>query len=372
MKRAKMQVKMKRATKEEKRQRRSLNLFFSLVIFGVIWASILIASLAVWLLLYFGVYPNQTEAVMDNVNNAYSLVLLTGGISLVIGSAVALLLTKFPLNPISRFVIHVNRLADGDYGTRLVYRNSVANMAAFKPIVESMNKLAEELQNTEILRSDFINNFSHEFKTPIVSIAGFAKLLRHGNLNEEQREEYLAIIEEESMRLSYMATNVLNLTKIESQTILTDVTTFNMSEQIRSSLLLLEEKWSKKQLEIDVALEEYEITANEEMLKQVWINLFDNAVKYTPEQGSIKARIEEADGKLSVTISNTGSTIEPETLERIWNKFYQGDKSHSSPGNGIGLAIVKKITELHGGEVGVTSADGVTEFRVTLPTDRGA
>ncbi len=366
-----MKIKRTKRTAAEKKQRRSLNLFFSLVVFGVIWVSILIAALAVWLLLYFGVYPNRTEAVMDNVNNAYALVLLTGGISLVIGSAIAFLLTKFPMNPISHFASHVNRLAAGDYATRLTYRNSIANMAAFKPIVESMNKLAEELQNTEILRSDFINNFSHEFKTPIVSIAGFAKLLRRGNLDEDEREEYLSIIEEESMRLSYMATNVLNLTKIENQSILTDESHFNVSEQIRSSILLLEEKWSKKEIEIDVDLEEYEIVANEEMLKQVWINLFDNAVKYTPERGKITARICEEDGNLSVNISNTGSTIEPEALDKIWNKFYQGDRSHSSPGNGIGLAIVKKITELHGGEVGVTSKDGVTVFTVTLPTRRG-
>ncbi len=364
-------MKLKRASNEERKQRRSLNLFFSLVVFGVIWVSILIAALLVWLVLYLGFYPDHTAAVMENVSNAYSLVFLTGGISLVIGSAVAFLFTKFPMNPISRLASHVNRLADGDYGARLTYRNSVANMAAFKPIVESMNKLAEELQNTEILRSDFINNFSHEFKTPIVSIAGFAKLLRRGNLDEKQREEYLAIIEEESMRLSYMATNVLNMTKIENQSILTDLATFNVSEQIRSSLLLFEEKWSKQQIEIDVDFEEYEITANEEMLKQVWINLFDNALKYTPDGGRIKAQIGSTGENLSVCISNTGSTIEPESLDKIWNKFYQGDRSHSAKGNGIGLAIVKKITELHGGEVSVTSGDGVTAFTVTLPVTRG-
>ncbi len=366
-----MKIKRTKRTAAEKKQRRSLNLFFSLVVFGVIWVSILIAALAVWLLLYFGVYPNRTEAVMDNVNNAYALVLLTGGISLVIGSAIAFLLTKFPMNPISHFASHVSRLAAGDYATRLTYRNSIANMAAFKPIVESMNKLAEELQNTEILRSDFINNFSHEFKTPIVSIAGFAKLLRRGDLDERQREEYLSIIEEESMRLAYMATNVLNMTKIENQSILTDLATFNVSEQIRSSLLLFEEKWSKQPIEIDVDFEEYEITANEEMLKQVWINLFDNALKYTPDGGRIRAQIDGDGENLSVCISNTGSTIEPEALDKIWNKFYQGDKSHASPGNGIGLAIVKKITELHGGAVSVTSEDGVTAFTVTLPATRG-
>lgn len=361
-----MKIKRTKRTAAEKKQRRSLNLFFSLVVFGVIWVSILIAALAVWLLLYFGVYPNQTEAVMENLNNAYALVLLTGGISLVIGSAIAFLLTKFPMNPIGRLASHVNRLADGDYEARLVYRNSIANMAAFKPIVESMNKLAEELQNTEILRSDFINNISHEFKTPIVSIAGFAKLLRRGNLNEAQREEYLCIIEEESMRLSYMATNVLNLTKIENQAILTGVTCFNLSEQIRSSILLFEEGWVKKELDIEIGLDEYEIFASEELLKQVWINLFDNAIKYAPEHGCVRVQIEGGEDTLSVSVSNTGG-IDAGALPKIWNKFYQGDKSHSAPGNGIGLAIVKRIVELHGGTVSAENRDGMAVFTVTLP-----
>lgn len=151
--------------------------------------------------------------------------------------------------------------------------------------------MAEELENTQMLRSDFINNFSHEFKTPIVSIAGFAKLLRRGNLTDAQKEEYLAIIEEESLRLAAMATNVMNLTKVENQTILTDLTTFNLSEQIRACVLLLEEKWSRKELDLDLEFPEYTIRANEELLKQVWINLLDNAIKYSPNYGEIGVRI---------------------------------------------------------------------------------
>lgn len=361
-----MKKKLQKRSAAERKQRRSLYLFFSLVTFGIIWMSIIIAALLMWLFIYFGVYPSP-EAIVENVTSMYSLVLLTSGISLIVGSAAAFLITKFQMNPITHLVAHVNKLAGGDFGARLKYRNSVANMAAFKPVVESMNKLAEELQNTEILRSDFINNFSHEFKTPIVSITGFAKLLRRGNLTDEQREEYLAIIEEESMRLSTMATNVLKLTKIENQSILTDTTCFNVSEQIRSSILLLEEKWSKKQIDLDIVFDEYKITASEEMLKEVWINLLDNAVKYTTDGGSISVRLVRREGKIVASFSNTGSTVEPETAKKIWNKFYQGDKSHSSTGNGIGLAIVKKVVELHGGEVSVVSRDGITTFTVVIP-----
>ncbi|MBQ9718050.1 MAG: HAMP domain-containing histidine kinase, partial [Clostridia bacterium] len=188
---------------------------------------------------------------------------LTVLVSLVIGSTAAFLTTKYSMDPVGRLVTHINRLASGDYRTRLSDKDFLAGTPAFQSVTESFNKLAEELQNTEMLRSDFINNFSHEFKTPIVSIAGFTKLLKRGNLTEEQQREYLDIIEEESLRLSAMATNVLNMTKIENQTILTDTTTFNVSEQIRSAILLLDEKWDRKHIELSADFNEYTITGNE-------------------------------------------------------------------------------------------------------------
>ena len=240
-------------------------------------------------------------------------------------------------------------------------------MPAFAQISDGFNKMAQELQNTEMLRSDFINNFSHEFKTPIVSIAGFAKLLKRGNLTQRQREEYLDIIEEESMRLSDMATNVLNLTKVENQTILTGQSTFNLSEQLRASILLLERKWSKKNLQWQLEFGEYRITANEELLKQVWINLLDNAIKFSPEGGTIAVRITEQGGTLAVSVRNAGAAIPQPEQEKIFRKFYQADESHSSEGNGIGLAIVKRVTELHRGTVVVRSGNDETTFTVTLP-----
>jgi len=354
-------------TLEERRQRRALNLFFSIVIFAIIWVSILLAAAIVALLIRFGVYPYHEVAAFEHTGNAYSLMWITVLVSLVIGSTSAFLTTKYSMNPVGRLVTCINRLAAGDYQTRLEPKGFLSGTSAFLPVTESVNKLAEELQNTEMLRSDFINNFSHEFKTPIVSIAGFTKLLKRGNLTEEQRREYLDIIEEESLRLSAMATNVLNMTKIENQKILTDKTTFNVSEQIRSAILLLDEKWDKKQIELSADFGEYTITGNEEMLKQVWINLLDNAVKFTPDFGSVRVDLAASEKHLTVSIANTGSTIPPEKLTKIWNKFYQVDESHASAGNGIGLAIVKKVTELHGGTVRVTSENELTSFTVTLP-----
>lgn len=169
------------------------------------------------------------------------------------------------------------------------------------------------------------------------------------------------------MRLSYMATNVLSLTKVENQTILSDVSDYNLSEQIRSCILLLENKWSKKDIELQLEFGEHTISANEELLKQVWINLLDNAVKFTPDGHTIQVRISELENSITVVVMNTGSEIPKECQAKIFNKFYQADESHSSQGNGIGLAIVKRITELHGGKVSVTSENEVTAFTVELP-----
>jgi signal transduction histidine kinase len=265
----------------------------------------------------------------------------------------------------------MNRLASGDFRVRMQFGRPFGNHPTFIELTDSFNKLAEELQNTEMLRTDFINNFSHEFKTPIVSIAGFAKLLKKGNLTEEQKIAYLDAIEEESLRLSYMATNVLNLTKVENQTILTDVTSYNLSEQLRASVLLLEGKWTKKEIDLCLDFEEYTIEANEELLKQVWINLIDNAVKFSPMGGAVVIGISELEDRLCVSIGNTGQPIPPDKLPRIFNKFYQADESHASEGNGIGLAIVKRVVDLHGGEVHVSSNGDMTVVTVELPKAQG-
>lgn len=192
-----------------------------------------------------------------------------------------------------------------------------------------------------MLRSDFINNFSHEFKTPIVSIAGFAK---HASRKPYGRtkEEYLEVIEEESLRLSAMANNVLNLTRVENQTILTEVARFNLSEQIRGAVLLLAEKWTPKNLYMDMQFGEHMICANEELLKQVWINLLDNAIKFSDPNGTVSVDISDGSECLSISVSNHGKDIPKDRIAHIFNKFYQADESHSSEGNGIGLAVVKK------------------------------
>ena len=289
-------------------------------------------------------------------------------ISVVLGAMITAFSSLIFLRPVNRLISQMNRLAQGDFRARLTFGKPLSDHPTFRQISMSFNKMAQELENTEMLRSDFVGNFSHEFKTPIVSISGFAKLLKRGGLTEAQRQDYLTIIETESLRLAAMATNVLDMTKVENQTILTDVTRFNLSEQIRGCLLLLlEGKWRNQEVEFSLEFGEHMIMANQELLKHVWINLLDNAIKFTPQGGTVGVEIQERGEALAVTVRNTGSRIAPDQLEKIFHKFYQADESHSAEGNGIGLALVKKIVQLHEGEVSVESGDEDTAFTVTLP-----
>ena len=349
--------------REKKQQHFGLLLMFVLVLFASGLVNFGITTLAVYLLVQKGVLQFAADVVPD----AGRLMLFNMALSVPVCLLVSAAASKFPLKPIRSLIDGMDRLASGDFKTRIRVGRIMRRYPTYVAVAESFNKMAEELENTELLRSDFINNFSHEFKTPIVSIAGFAKLLKRGNLPKTEQEQYLNAIEEESLRLSTMATNVLSLTKVENQAILTDVRPYNLSEQIRACMLLLESKWSKKDIELELDFGEYMIHANEELLKQVWINLLDNAVKFTPDGHTIQVRITEDGETLTVEVRNTGSQIPAESQGKIFQKFYQADESHASQGNGIGLAIVKRVTELHGGRVSVSSEHDVTAFRVELP-----
>ena len=348
--------------REKSRSYFSLTLLFAVLIFVVLFAAIAFATALVYLFSATGVISGQDEEI-----SLGTVLLCMIGFSIIFGATFSLLLAQIPLSPMKRFVRHMNALADGNFNTRLKFNGALSNHKLIKEIENSVNKLAEELEKTEMLRGDFINNFSHEFKTPIVSIAGLARLLNNADVSEEDRHRYLSAIEDESRRLATMATNILNLTKVESQSILTDITSFNLSEQIRSSVLLFENKWERKQLELELEFDEYTIFANEELLKEVWINLIDNAVKFSPRNGALAITINDLGEKYCVSVANTGSPIPDEAKESIFKKFYQIDKSHSSEGNGIGLAIAYKIVQLHNGEISTGYSDGMVVFTVTLP-----
>lgn len=350
--------------KKERKHRKTMTWTVLLYIFGIIVISVVLSFIIVLLMLRFQMISMKFEGA----RNQQTILLLTMMIvTLVTGFIIINLSGRVLLNYINQFISHMNRLASGDFKVRFQTQGIFRRHPTIREIEKSFNNMAAELENTQILKKEFINNFSHEFKTPIVSIAGFTKILKHGNLSVEQSQEYLNIIEEESLRLAKMATNVLNMTKVENQVILTEITEFNLSEQIRSSILLLENTWMKKNIEFSLEFEEYQICANEELLKQVWINLIDNAIKFSQEYGLIVVKICSEDMNYRVAISNYGDEIPEKSRKKIFDKFYQSDESHSLEGNGIGLAIVKKVIELHNGEVEVDCRNGITTFAVVIP-----
>ena len=357
---------MKQQTKKQRGERRALTLLFASFVFATLLVVVLVSGAVLLLLVRTGALPTQNY----DPRSGYLLIGLMILFSALMGAVLTVFASRLLTRPVNTIINGMNRLASGDYKARIHFTSALARQPVVAELTDSFNTMAAELEGTELLRSDFINNFSHEFKTPIVSIAGFAKLLRHGGLSPQERDEYLAIIEDESMRLSAMATNVLNMTKIENQTILTGVTRFNLSEQLRNCVLLLERNWTEKSLELDLEFDEYMIDGNEDLLRQVWMNLLGNAVKFTPPGGTVRVSAQESGGMLTVSVSNTGSSIPPDKLETIFRKFYQADESHAAEGNGLGLPIVRSVVRLHGGAVFADSRDDYTTFTVRLPASQ--
>ena len=288
----------------------------------------------------------------------------TGMVSILIGVLLTLVLSYFALRPVSRLIAAIHAVAGGDFHTKI----DLKHPKEFRELSESFNQMTAELAGIEMLRSDFINNFSHEFKTPIASVMGFAKLMKKKDLSENDREEYLDIIISECRRLSSLSSNVLNLSKVESISVLTDTSRFNVSEQIREAILQLEQKWEEKKIRFDLNLEDCRISGNPDLLKQVWVNLIDNAVKFSPEGGRIRIRAYHTDSLFYFMISDAGPGMDLRTQEKIFDRFYQADLSHSSEGNGLGLPLVRRIAALHRGAVNVSSSPGKgSEFTVVLP-----
>jgi len=298
---------------------------------------------------------------LDSMTKAIPVVLSSLSI-LPFGIGAGIFFLRYPMRPVKKLVHAMNRLAEGHFDERLNFGET----GPMGELADTFNTLASELQSTEMLRSDFVNNFSHEFKTPIVSIHGFATLLQQEPLTPKQRD-YVDVIADESMRLASMATNVLNLSKVENQSILTTCHEYNLSEQLRKCILLLEKKWVAKDISFDADFEEHDICADAELMKQVWVNLLDNAIKFSPEGSEIGVQIISQPDCMEVSITNHGAMIPPKDQKRLFDKFWQGDTSHASQGTGIGLSVVKTIVELHKGKVKVRSSKAETTFTVVLP-----
>ena len=285
--------------------------------------------------------------------------------SIIIGSALAAVLSTRILSPLRETINASRKLGEGDFSVRVHSDHGILEVAEMQT---SFNHMAEDLEKLEIFRKDFINNFSHEFKTPIVSIRGFAHQLRYEDLPPDKRAEYLEIICKESDRLTHMASRILTLSQYENLSIVTDKTSYDLDEQIRDCILLLEKQWDEKGLELDIDLDEVRCYSNEEMLSQLWVNLLGNAVKFTPSGGTVGVSLRQSGENVTVKVSDTGEGIPEEIRSRIFDKFYQGDTSHKSEGNGIGLTLVRRIVELCGGSITVEGrTGGGTVFTVVLP-----
>jgi len=335
-----------------------LSLKFSVMIFIILCLAGFISALIMHVVVKLGILPN--DMIADS--RVVPIILLVTCI--IIGTILSIVASRSAIKAAEQFIEASSRLANGDFTARIEGKG----LSEFRRMAENFNHMAKELGSIEVLRSDFINNFSHEFRTPIVSIKGFAEILKYDDLTVEEREEYLNIVIEESSRLASLANNVLEASKLDQQSILTNKQIFNLGEQIRQCVLLLDAKISEKDINLDLNIHDYKVEGNKDMMSQVWINLLDNAIKFTPQKGSIHLYMKREDDKIKIEIQDTGCGIKQEAVAKIFDKFYQADMSHATKGNGLGLSIVKKIVELHGGSIACESEwlKGTT-FMLLLP-----
>lgn len=270
--------------------------------------------------------------------------------------------------PVKKILSATGRITQGDFSVRIEPENRHGWASEFDAIIEDVNKMAEELSGIETLRTDFIANVSHELKTPLAVIQNYATMLSAPDLTEEKRVEYAETVKSASRRLSDLITNILKLNKLENQQIFPEVVQYNLGEQLCECLLTFEDAWEKKNLDIntDIALDVM-IKSDRELLTLVWNNLFSNAIKFTSDGGKISVVLKEQDGKAEVTVTDTGCGMTPEVGRHIFEKFYQGDVSHAAQGNGLGLALVKRVIDITGGEISVESTAGLgSAFKVTI------
>ncbi|MBS7114333.1 MAG: HAMP domain-containing histidine kinase, partial [Ruminococcus sp.] len=286
-------------------------------------------------------------------------------VSVIIGTCISAAVASKIVRPVREVKKAMHRVEKGDFSQRLEVTGFNGEI---DELIESYNKMAQELGGIEMFRENFINSFSHEFKTPIVSIQGFAKQLKKENLSEEKKQEYIDIIISESRRLTNLSSNILMLSKLENQQIITDKTSFSLDEQIRNCILLLEKQWTAKDISFDIDMQEIQYTTNAEMLSQVWVNIIGNAIKFSPEGSSIRVKLFKEGDVITAEITDRGIGMDQQTISHIFERFYQGDRAHASEGNGLGLPLVKRIVELCNGNIRVESQYGKgTNFIVTLP-----
>lgn len=342
--------------KKKRNVRSSLRLRFILICMSQLVLVAALSELAGWAFRHwFGVTPELPIFVWAMVFSG------------TIGVAVTNHMTKMLIDPIAKLRSAMREVADGDFKVEAKCESRIQDV---QDIYDSFNSMVRELSTTETLQTDFISDVSHEFKTPINAIEGYASLLE-GEPSPEEQRAYVEKILFNTRRLSALTGNILLLSKLSNQSILPQKTQFRLDEQIRQAIVALEQKWSEKELGFEVELAETPFFGYESLLPHVWTNLIGNAVKFSPKGGEIRIKMMRTEGAVVFTIEDDGPGIVPGDEEHIFTKFYQSESSHGMEGNGLGLALVRQIVEMSGGSVDVRNLEaGGCRFTVRLPLEQ--
>lgn len=284
-----------------------------------------------------------------------NVLVLTGALTLLDGVRRNRLIDR----PVRRILDAAERLMQGDFSVRIAPVQTLGSHNRLDEIAACFNRMARELSGTETLRTDFIANVSHELKTPLAVIKNYAAMLEAPELPQAQRIAYAQVIGDTSRRLANLISDILRLNKLENQQIFPAFTEFDLSEQLCACLLAFESAWEEKELDIETAIEDgVRAYGDAELLSLVWNNLFSNAVKFTGRGGRISVRLAQEGSQAVVTVADTGCGFGSDVGMHIFEKFYQGDASRATQGNGLGLALVRRVVDIHGGEIAVSSAPG--------------
>ncbi len=334
---------------------------YKFVIFFLLIAFVVTCTM--YLFLHFMEYTD--EQIRRAAPITFANVILMTSIFWGFDTARRKLFTERPVRQIKR---GLEKIAGGDFTARVEPVGVMSGMAEYNEIVAYINKMAAELGSVETLRTDFVSNVSHEMKTPLAVIQNYAALLGSQGLSEEDRILYARAINDATKRLAALITNILKLNKLENQQIFPESKPFDLSEQVCECMLGFEDRWEEKSIDIDTDIEDgVIITADSELFSLVWNNLFSNAIKFTESGGKVSISVKQNSESAIVSVSDTGCGIDPETGRHIFDKFYQGDTSHAARGNGLGLALVKRIIDITGSEIDVTSEVGKgSTFTVTI------
>ncbi len=341
-----------------KKTHSKLWLYFTSVILAIIFVVLIFITL-LWFVLYqFGVIEADPR-----VRHVPIFVFALG--SVLLGIVIALFVGKLIIRPIQNFSNAFDELSKGNFNIKISENEPIVEI---QEMAQRFNAMVYDLSHIETLRSDFVANVSHEFKTPIAAIEGYAMLLQNHSLPPEKQDRYIEKILDNSRKLSSLSGNILMLSKLENQETVLNKTEYRLDEQIRKCILMLENKWTAKNIEFDMELPRQTYYGSASLLEQVWSNLIDNAIRHSPMGGSIHIAIHETPEVITVSVSDDGDGMTEDVLKHIFEKFYQGDKSREAEGNGLGLALVKRIIDLCKGNIEVESAPGKgSVFLIRLP-----